>query len=238
MARTSSPSKATTAPAKKTAAKKTTSGSRAPRKTAAKTAAKKTSPPRLSLVKDPSAQIPVRRSPFMTDVQGYATLAARLAGITTPSIRDWRDHRNQTATRPLHDGSTLHYNLTERALTWQASCPMGAVHIYTLTSPSTAAAARVHADRCTETHADFTHIPRLTPDELEALGLLQTPTWARPDIIGDDFTATKVVPVPVKDRALGDELTHATSATDETQPMNTRAIAAHIAETAKEHPHG
>ncbi|RSN38792.1 hypothetical protein DMH12_37370, partial [Streptomyces sp. WAC 04229] len=79
---------------------------------------------------------------FMTDTQGFAVLAARLAGITTPHIQAWRDHRDGTATRPLHDGSTLHYTLATRTLRWQAICPMGAIHEYVLTSPSTAAAAR------------------------------------------------------------------------------------------------
>lgn len=218
------PAKKTTAP-RKTAAKKT-----AARQTGKKTT-KKTQP-RLSLVK-PTPEIPARRRPFMTDVQGYATLAARIAGIPTPRINDWRDHRDGTATRPLTDGSTLHYTLTTRTLRWQAVCPMGAIHEYVLDSPSTAAAVRVHADRCCETHADLTHIPRLTPDELAALGLLQTPTWARPDLLGDDITET----IPVPDEAL----TRATASASKTQPLSQEEIAAGLTaradhDHAKEHP--
>jgi hypothetical protein len=72
---------------------------------------------------------------------------------------------------------------------------MGAVHAYVFDSPSTAAAARVHADRCQQTHADLTTIPALTADELEALGLLQNPTWARKDVMAGEIT-TKSIPVP------------------------------------------
>ncbi|MFF7795605.1 hypothetical protein [Streptomyces sp. NPDC007991] len=222
----------TPAPAKKAAAAKKTT--RAPRKTATKK-------PRLSLVK-PTPALPTRPRPFMTDLQGYAVLASRIAGITTPSIRDWHDHHDGTATRALKDGSHLHYDLKTRTLTWQATCPMGAIHVYRLDSPSTAAAARVHADRCCETHATFTHIPRLTPDELTALGVHTGPTWARPDLLGDHITET--IPVPLTDqreRALGDELTHSTTSTDETQPLSAQEIAGSIAaradtETPKEHP--
>jgi hypothetical protein len=210
---------ATTRPARKRTPRKTTAGA-----------------PKLSLVKA-LKPLPTREKPFMTDVQGYATLAARMVGITTVNIRDWRDHRNGTSTRRLRDGSTLHYNLKTRTLTWQAVCPMGAIHAYTLASPSLAAAARVHADLCKQPHADLSTVKALTADELEALGLLQTPTWARPDLIGDDITETIRVPLPEqRDRALADELAHSPSSVDETQPMSTDQIAAHIADTAKEHP--
>jgi len=235
MTRTRTAKKTADTTAAPTPAKRTTSAAAQParKRTTRKTTA---GTPKLSLVK-PRKPLPAREKPFMTDVQGYATLACRMVGITTVNIRDWRDHRDQTCTRRLRDGSTLHYNLTTRTLTWQAICPMGAIHAYTLASPSLAAAARVHADLCTQPHADLSHIKRLTPDELEALGLLQTPTWARPDLLGDDITETIQVPLPEqRDRALGDELTHSTNAVDETQPMSTDQIAAHIADTAKEHP--
>jgi hypothetical protein len=231
------------APAKKTTAKKTT----AKRTTAAGPARKRTprkqgtaDRPLLSLVKS-RKPLPTRAADFMTDTQGYATLAGRMVGITTVNIRDWRDHRDGTATRRLRDGSTLHYNLKTRTLTWQAVCPMGAIHAYTLTSPSAAAAARVHADLCTRPHADLSTIPALTADELEALGLLQTPTWARPDLLGDAITETIPVPLPEPERTLADTLVHSKTGTADTQPLSTDAIAAHIAaqladDTAKEHP--
>jgi hypothetical protein len=221
--------------AKKTAtpAKKTTAA-RAPR--TRKTAAKKTTPARLSLVKPTptSTDLPTRPRDFITNAQIYATHAAKGAGIPVHRIRDWRDHRNQTATRPLADGSLLHYDHNTRTLTWQAICPMGATHTYVLTTRSVAAAARVHADRCNTPHADLTTIPALTPDELEALGLLQTPTWARKDVIGE--APTKSIPAPLgpKDRAL----------IERTQPLSLDEIAAGVAartaaadtETPKEHP--
>ena len=218
---------------KAAAARKTTAtasrrpaSKRTPRKNAAGT-------PKLSLVK-PRKPLPVRDLPFMTDTQGYATLAARMVGIHTVNIRDWRDHRNNTCTRTLRDGSTLHYNLTTRTLTWQAVCRMGATHQYELTSRSMACAARLHADACTELHADLSTVPALTADELAELGLLQSATLA-PDALDDDFTDTKIVPLPDREpRALADTLTHSTGATDETQPMNRDAITQGLAQRAAE----
>lgn len=227
------------APAKKAAAARKTTAT-ASRRPASKRTPRKPAPgtPKLSLVK-PRRELPVRDLPFMTDTQGYATLAARMVGILTIRIRDWRDHRDNTCTRQLRDGSTLHYNLETRTLTWQAVCRMGAVHQYKLDSPSMACAARLHADGCRELHADLSKVPALTADELEALGLLQTPTWARPDIIGDDFTDTKVVPLPdQRERALADTLAHAAGATDDTQPMSRDAITEGLAQRAADGTEG
>ncbi|MYW46342.1 hypothetical protein GT346_24245 [Streptomyces sp. SID161] len=172
----------------------------------------------------------------MTDGQGYATVAARLAGITTPHIRDWRDHGNGQITRPLTDGSgmrsLLHYDQATRTLTWHTHCPMGATHIYRLDTPSTAAAARVHADRCTETHATLTHIPRLTDNELTELGLHTGPTLAKQPP-GEPTTESIPVPIPARPRVLADQLTRAHTGTAETQPI---PVITADAEAAKEHP--
>lgn len=241
--RTTTKTTDTTAPAtaKKTTAKPATSKPRTPRTRAArKTTA---GAPKLSLVK-PRKDLPVRDLSWMADVQGYATLAARIVGITTHRIRDWRDHRDGTATRPLRDGSHLHYDLNTRTLTWQAVCRMGAIHQYTLTSPSMASAARLHADGCTQLHADLTKVPGLTADELEELGLLQTPTWARNDLIGEDITATIPVTLPdQRERALADQLTRSGADATDTQPLSQSDIAVGLAaraaadtETPKEHP--
>jgi hypothetical protein len=232
----------TPAPAKKAAAKRTAPAkARTPRK---RTTTRKTTPgaPKLSLVKT-APPLPARENPFMTDIQGFATCAALIAGITTPSIRDWRDHRDGTCTRQLRDGSHLHYNLATRTLTWQATCPMGATHEYPLPSRSAACAARLHAAACTQPHTDLTTIPALTADELEALGLHAGPTLA-PDALeaaGDNTTTTtQIIPIPeVKQthRTLADQLTASGKGIADTQPMSTDQIAAHIAtETAKEHP--
>jgi hypothetical protein len=110
---------------------------------------------------------------------------------------------------------------------------MGALHTYVLDSPSTAAAARVQAATCEELHADLSTVPPLTADELEAEGLLQTPTWARPDDLAGEITAT--IPVPA------DPVIRATASAADTQPMSTQAIADHIAkqladQQPKEHP--
>lgn len=233
MARTTNPR--TTSPAKKTTAKKTA------KKTTPR--ARKQTQPRLAVVQPTPTrpQLPARPRDFMTDTQGYATLAARIAGITTPHIRDWHDHGDGTATRPLTDGSHLHYTLATRTLRWQAVCPMGAIHEYILTTPSTAAAARVHADRCQQEHTDLTRIPALTSDELAALGIHTGPTWARPDAIGDAPTQSIPVPLPARPRVLGDQLTRTHADTADTQPLSQQEIADTIAARAdqdqpKEHP--
>jgi hypothetical protein len=222
----------TTGPAKKTTARKTTPAKRTARKTP-------TAPP-VSLVK-PRKPLPTRPHPFMTDIQGYATLAARIASIYTPRITAWIDHRDGTATRPLQDG-TLHYRHNPRALTWQATCRMGAVHTYRIDSPSTAGAARVQAATCRELHHDLSTVQRLTADELEALGILQAPTWALPALPGEP--ATESIPVPLRDRqprALADHLARSDSSTTDTQPLPAEQIAAGLTARAdndqlKEHP--
>lgn len=219
------------APAKKTTAKRTTAAAtrparkRAPRKNTA-------GAPKLSLVKTRD-ELPVRDKPFMSDAQGLATLAARMVGILTPRITAWTDHPDGTTTRPLQDG-TLHYTQATRTLTWQATCRMGAVHTYLLDSPATAAAARVQAATCTQPHADLSTVQPLTRDELEALGLHTGPTWARPDLLGDDISATIRIPLPTqRERALGDELTRSGAGVDETQPIPTLNP---DTEMPKEHP--
>jgi hypothetical protein len=218
--------------AKKTAtpAKKTTAA-RAPR-TRKTTTVKKTQP-RLSLVK-PTPALPPRPRDFITDAQIYATHHAKAAGIPIHRIREWTDHQDGTATRTLTDGY-LHYTHNTRTLTWRATCRMGALHTYILDSPSTAAAARVQAATCEELHADLSTVPPLTPDELEAEGLLQTPTWARPDQLAGEITAT--IPVPA------DPVIRATASAADTQPMSTQAIAEGLAaraaadaEAPREHP--
>ena len=220
-------------PAQRDTAKKTTPARKTPaKKTPARRPAAKTTAP---------AALPKRPRDFMTDGQGYAIVAARMVGITTDHIRDWRDHHNGEITRSLGDGSLLHYDLPTRTLTWHATCPMGATHIYRLDTPSTATAARVHVERCTETHATFDHIPRLSQDELTALGLHSGPTWARQLPGEDPITETIPVPVPARPRALGDALTRAKTSAAETQPLSRADIDAGLTaradyETPKDHP--
>ncbi len=81
-------------------------------------------------------------------------------------------------------------------------------------------------------HDDVIYQP-LTGNELEDLGLLQTPTWARKDVIGEPATVSIPAPLGPKDRAL----------IERTQPLSLDEIAAGIAaraaadnDTAKEHP--
>ncbi|HEX5566710.1 MAG TPA: hypothetical protein VFY14_07240 [Streptomyces sp.] len=229
----------TTEQAKQTAARKTAAKKTTAKKTAARPArktAEKTTP-RLSLVKpvDLRAGLPTRTRDYMTDTQGHATLAALTAGIPTPRIRDWRDHHNGTATRPLADGSHLHYTLATRTLTWQAECPMGAVHAYRLDSPSAATWARIHVTRCQTAHADLSAVPALTPDELAGYGILHTAD--RPTLPGDD-PVTETIPIPLptaepEPRTLADTLAHSNTSTADTQPL---PILPADTETSKEHP--
>jgi hypothetical protein len=232
MTRTRTAKKTTTAdpgpaPAKKTAA-------RTPRKrtTARKTAAP--GAPKLSLVKPPKPTLPTRDREFVTDAQIYATHAAKRAGIPVHRIREWTDHHDGTATRLLTDGY-LHYTHATRILTWRATCRMGALHTYLLDSPSIAARARVEAANCEELHADLSTVPPLTADELEDLGLLQTPTWARPDHLAGHITATLSIPE--------EPIHRATSSAADTQPISRDAITQGLAARAaadsdapKEHP--
>lgn len=244
MARTSSSTRKTTPAAKKTTSKTTAKKTTTRPRTTRNTPTQKTAPaPRLSLVKPPTTSgLPRRINDYVTDAQIYAHHTARLAGLPTHRIREWADQRNGAAIRRLTDGSYLHYQHDTRTLTWLARCPMGAPHAYRLTTPASAAAARVHAARCQTPHADFTHIQPLTRDELEALGIHTGPTWARPDLL--DETPTETIPVPLPDRkprALADTLAHTSADTTDTQPLPQQEIAAGLAtradnDTVKEHP--
>ncbi|PSK57023.1 hypothetical protein B0E38_02554 [Streptomyces sp. 111WW2] len=164
MART--PSARKTSPAKKTATKK------APRPR------KQTQPrPALASPFDLRGGLPTRTTTWMTDLQGYATLAALIAGITTPTIQAWHDHHDGTTTRTLNDGSHLHYTLTTRTLRWQTLCPMGAVHEYVLRNPADTDAAHPDAESCTRLH--WTPPPTNTGTHLTAR--LQTASKATAD---------------------------------------------------------
>lgn len=209
----------------KQTAKKTTTKTATKKTTARKPPAKTTTPP-----VDLRAGLPTRHRQWMTDTQGYATLAARTAGIPTLYIRDWRDHGNGTATRPLDNG-LLHYDHNTRRLTWQTECPMGAIHSYPLTSPSTATWARIHAARCTTPHTDLSTIPPLTQAELAELGILHTPD--RPNLPGDE-PITETIPIPKPElRTLADTLTRSDNTTTDTQPIPALET---DQETPKEHP--
>lgn len=228
MATTRTPKKTT--PSQRDAAKKTTPARKtatAKKTTARKPAAKKATPPPL----------PKRHRDFMTDGQGFATVAARIVGIPTLRINDWRDHNDGTVTRALGDG-TLHYTVATRTLRWQATCRMGATHTYRIDDPRMAMDARMRAATCNQPHADLTHLKRLTRDELAELGIHTGPTWAK-HLPGEPDTETIPVPLPAKPRVLGDQLTRAHSANADTQPLNQQDIAAGLAardEQPKEHP--
>jgi hypothetical protein len=220
----------TTTPAAKTPARKTTPAKKAP---ARKPAAKKTAAP---------ATQPKRKQErgWMTDAQGFAVLAARIAGINTDRIQDWRDHGDGTVTRALDDG-TLLYKVATRTLRWQATCCMGAVHTYRIDDASMAAAARTRAATCPLLHADFSTLKGLTDEELAELGVHTGITLVKQPPSEDPDTETFTVLLPVKVRALGDTLTRATTATDDTQPLPVTEIAAGLTaradtEEAKEHP--
>lgn len=165
----------------------------------------------------PKAKLPTRptptNTPWMTDIQGYATCAARITGITTPHIRDWTDQGDNTASRSHHDGQLLYEHRT-RTLTWIAACPQGIQHAYTLYAPGDFEAAELHLGACTDRH---------TPvgPEVRSLNAAFNP--------------------PTTVRALGDDLTKSTSSTAATQPMSLDQIDAGLHARAtddqpKEHP--
>jgi hypothetical protein len=208
----------------------------------AKPVAKKTAARKTTRKPPAKKTLPKRDTDWMSDGQGFAIVAALIAGIPTARIQDWTDHGDGTVTRALSDG-TLQYTVATRTLRWQATCRMGAVHSFRIDDASMAAAARVRAATCSLIHADLSSIEPLTKDEQAELGIrLHTGVTLAKQPPGEDpITETVRIPVPVKDRALGDTLTRATTATDDTQPLPAAEIAAGLAaradtEEAKEHP--
>ncbi|MFC9497693.1 hypothetical protein [Streptomyces sp. NPDC056982] len=151
------PAPGTTAPAKKATAKKTPArpASRrqapaAPARERVKVSLRKPAArPKISLAKKPT--LPTQ--PWMTDTQGWATLAARIAGLDTPHITDWIDHGDNTASRHFADGTALTYQHDTHALAWTAPCPQGEHHAYALAAPGDLQAAVTRHDQCTERHA-------------------------------------------------------------------------------------
>ncbi|GAA3154238.1 hypothetical protein ACFQ0X_44005 [Streptomyces rectiviolaceus] len=171
--------------------------------------------PHLTLTKNPAptkAALPTR--PWMTDAQGYATLAALLADITTPHLSAWTDIGNDNATRPHTDG-TLTYQHATHTLTWTATCPQGTHHNYPITAPGDLKAARTHLAWCQDRH---------TPT---------SPVRSLADAFGHDT-----------DRTLADSLTRSDSGTTDTQPLTAAAIRAGLeartqeadTDQPKEHP--
>lgn len=248
----------TTTRARKTTAAKDAAATPAPQKTAAKKAptakapTKRTPTKRTTPEQTPPTPTRTRRhtpsSDFITDAQIHGYHAARLAGIHTDHITDWRAHTDGTASHALNDG-TLHYNHNTRTLTWQATCRMGAWHAYPIADRSGAAQARVAAAQCAIAHHDFSETKALTETEWAEIGIRRTPSWAR-TAPGTPATLaiTVSVPKPAKpeeptERTLADQLTHSDSSTVDTQRMNTAAIAAGLTARAaadsdqpKEHP--
>ncbi|MFI8792622.1 hypothetical protein [Streptomyces sp. NPDC055105] len=155
MATTTRATKATqakTAPAKKAVAERTPARRKTPaapaRKRTAKVSLRKPAP-KISLTKKQT--LPTQ--PWMTDTQGWATLAARIAGLDTPHITDWIDHGDNTASRHLADGTALTYQHDTHTLTWTAPCPQGEYHAYALAAPGDLQAAVTRHDQCAERHA-------------------------------------------------------------------------------------
>lgn len=240
-----------------TRTRKATAAKEATAKPAARKTASRKTPPAARAKKTATAEQPAlppakprRHTPsseFLTEAQIHGHYTARLVGINTLHIRGWRAHADGTASHPLTDG-TLHYDHGTRTLTWQAICRMGAWHAYPIVSRSTATQARIDAAQCEAPHHDFSGVKPLTETEWAALGIRRTPTWAK-DLTGTTETLTITVPAPAAapqpepaPRALGDQFTRSHADTTDTQPMNTREIADHIAradndlDTAKEHP--
>ena len=119
---------------------------------------------------------------------------------------------------------------------------MGAVHEYRIDDPGMASAARVRAATCPLLHADFSGLKGLTDEELTELGIHTGVTLVKQPPGENEITKTVPIPIPAQERTLGDQLAHATSATDDTQPLAIAEIADGLTARAdndqmKEHPH-
>ncbi|MFD8777470.1 hypothetical protein [Streptomyces sp. NPDC059916] len=191
------PAPGTTAPAKKATAKKTPARQASRRQAPAAPARERVQvslrkpAPKISLTK--RAALPTQ--PWMTDTQGWATLAARIAGLDTPHITDWIDHGDNTASRHFADGTALTYQHDTHTLAWTAPCPQGEHHAYRLAAPGDLQAAVTRHDQCTQRHA---------------------PTFPAVRNLADAFTpdTERTQPMPKAEIAAG--LKARTAATDET----------------------
>jgi hypothetical protein len=229
MASTHSPRK-TTAPAKKTTAKKTTT--RAPRKPAAKQTAA-----RLSLVKpdtdtratvvDLRHPLPARRRPagpytLAQLTEARAALASAMAQLPVPHIL-WLTQIDGRAAARLTDGTHLiHTHHRDPEFTAYLRCPTGGIHTELVTNERDLKAARAITRTCTRRH-DNTDPAAGTYD------------WHKAATLG----VQTIVPTRLSPLNAGLQAVKKTTA--DTQPMSTSEIAAHIAEqfaadTPKEHP--
>lgn len=141
----------------------------------------------------------LHRKSWMTDAQGYATLAALLADIPTPHLHAWTDIGDDNAVR-THRGGTLAYHHNTHTLTWAAPCPQGTHHTYPLAAPGDLKAAATHLAWCTDRH---------TPTN---------PVRSLAQAFGHDT-----------DRTLADTLTKSSNGTADTTELPAAQIAAGLA---------
>lgn len=230
-------------PAKKTTARKATT-----RKTAAAEPGKATKKATTSAARTKSTPAPVKKATawpeFITHKMITAHYQARLHGLPTLAIRDWRELPDGTAALHFPSGARLDHTPAEDApFHANTPCPHGSIHRHPVRTPADLTEAEQTAKDCTE-HAGSAKsanialtpvTPASKPEPAEA----KKPTTPPLDAIGEAPTQSIRVPIPLlkqTHRTLGDQLTKSGNGVADTQPMSTAQIAAHIAETAKEHP--
>jgi hypothetical protein len=137
------------APAKKTPARKTaaTEPGKATKKATTSAARTKTTP---AAVKKTSAW-----PEFITHKMITAHHQARLRGLPTRNIRDWRDLPDGTAAIHFPSGARLDHTPTEDApFHANTPCPAGSIHRHPVRTPADLADAEKAAKDCTDWHGE------------------------------------------------------------------------------------
>jgi hypothetical protein len=223
------------APAKKTPARKTaaTEPGKATKKATTSAARTKTTP---AAAKKASAW-----PEFITHKMITAHHQARLRGLPTRNIRDWRDLPDGTAAIHFPSGARLDHTPTEDApFHANTPCPAGSIHRHPVRTPADLADAEKAAKDCTEHTATAAAVNiavtrvNPTPEPTEAASCRRIPTWALQ--LPGDGPITKTIPIPEE------PVVRATASAAQTQPMPLNDIADGLAartadsEQPKEHP--
>jgi hypothetical protein len=231
----------TTAKKAATPAKKTTAAPA--RKATAKKAPAWPAKPAETVV-DTREPLPVRRrlftGPLGANEQAAvrAALAAASARLPVP-VRAWNG-----STAQLADGVLLIHNPSpDRLFTAHIACRHGAIHNHPISTGPDLREARAVTQACDRQHTEPTEHDGAELDWDKAIGPRKTPQAAVALVpVRAGATASQaVLALPAAPRVLGDQLTRATSATDDTQPLPRDEITAGLAARAdndqpKEHP--
>lgn len=242
------------APAKKTPAKQTPAKKTTARKAAAKATGNTTTKAATTAARTKPTPAAVKkttvRPEFITHKMITAHYQARLHGLPTRNIRDWKELPTGVAAIHFPSGARLDHTPKDDApFHANTPCPGGSIHRQPIRTSTDLANAEKTAKNCTEHAATAAAaniaVTRVTPTTEPAKNANGTerqdhesgrrvPTWDRPDLPGDAIT--KTIPVPAE------PVHRATASAADTQPMSKQAITDGLAaratdtETAKEHP--